>query len=140
MRWDRTAIRAGAGVCLVFAVPFSVGARVAADADNSELAVALSLGAVAGFLVGAGCAAWLQRVGTPLSHGIVTAGATYLAAQTVFIAVRLVRGDSVSWFAAVFNLTIVVGAGLLGGVLGQRLRSNGLVPSTERTRSEDLHD
>ena len=48
-----------------------------------------SIGATLGFLVGAGCAAWVQRVGFPLSHGLVTAGGTYAAAQAVFITVRL---------------------------------------------------
>jgi len=94
-RWDVPAMRSGAAVCLVFAVPFSIGARLAADHDNSSLAVLLSLGAVAGFLIGAGCAAWLQRRRTPLSHGIVTAGVTYLAAQAVFVAVRLARSQPV---------------------------------------------
>ena len=131
MTWDWAAIRAGAGVCLVFAVPFSIGARVAADSDRSSLALALSLGAVAGFVVGAGCAAWLQRAGTPLSHGLVTATGTYVLAQAVFIVVRLARSASVSWFAALFNLSIVVGAGLVGGLLGQRLRDSGVTPTSE---------
>jgi hypothetical protein len=128
-RWDTTAMRSGAGVCLMFAVPFSIGAAIAADADNPSLAVLLSLGAVAGFIVGAGCAAWLQRRDSPLSHGIVTAVATYLAAQAVFVAVKLIRGDGVSWFAAFFNLSVVAGAGLLGGFLGSRLQQRGITPS-----------
>lgn len=131
-RWDVPAMRSGAAVCLVFAVPFSIGARLAADHDNSSLAVLLSLGAVAGFLIGAGCAAWLQRRRTPLSHGIVTAGVTYLAAQAVFVAVRLARSQSVGWAALVFNLTVVVGAGLAGGWIGQRLQDKGFAPSSQR--------
>ena len=128
-RWDTAALRAGAGVALVFAIPFSIAARVAADSDNSELAVVLTLAAVAGFVVGAGCAAWVQRVGTPLSHGIVTAAGTYLAAQTVFVIVRIVRGDDVRWLAVLFNLTVVVFAGMIGGLLGARLRASGVQPS-----------
>ena len=86
MRWDWDAIRAGAMVALVFAVPFSIAGRWAADSrDDSTLAVWLNLGAVVGFVLGAGCAAWVQRVGTPLSHGLVTAVGTYLAAQAVFV-------------------------------------------------------
>ena len=106
-RWDWPAIRAGAGVALVFAVPLAIGARIAADRDDDALAVGLSIGATIGFLVGAGCAAWIQRVGFPLSHALVTAGGTYVAAQTVFIAVRLVRGEDVRWFGALFTLTFV---------------------------------
>ena len=81
-----------------------------------------------GFVLGAGCAAWVQRTGTPLSHGLVTAIGTYLAAQAVFAVVRLARGQDVRWFAIMFNLTVVLGAGLLGGLLGQLLRSRGVLP------------
>ena len=131
-RWDIPAIRAGALVSLVFAVPFSIGARVAADGDHSGLAVGLVLGALAGFVLGAGCAAWIQRRGTPLSHGMVTAGGTYLAAQAVFVVIRLIRSDDVSWFALLFNLSFVLVAGVVGGVLGQRLQASGCVPSGTR--------
>lgn len=129
MSWDWQAIRAGAGVCLVFAIPFSIAARVVADNDNSGAAVILTLGAVAGFILGAGCAAWVQRAGTPLSHGIVTAAITYLTAQTVFVIIRLIRSDEVRWFAVFFNLSIVIGAGLAGGWIGQRLQAKGFTPS-----------
>ena len=129
-RWDAVALKAGASVALVFAVPFSIAARWAADSqDDSSLAIWLSLGAVAGFVLGAGCAAWVQRLGLPYSHALVTATGTYLAAQAVFISIRLFRGADVSWFAAFFNLSVVVGAGVLGGALGQRLRSKGFRPT-----------
>jgi hypothetical protein len=129
MRWDWDAIRAGAMVALVFAVPFSIAGRWAADSrDDSTLAIWLNLGAVLGFLLGAGCAAWVQRVGLPLSHGLVTAVGTYLAAQAVFVVVRLARGLDVRWFAIVFNLMVVLLAGLLGGLLGQRLQRRGIEP------------
>ena len=129
-RWDIQALEAGAVVALVFAVPFSVAARWAADSqDDTSLATLLSLLAVIGFVLGAGCAAWVQRVNLPYSHAITTATGTYVAAQTVFIVVKLLRGSDVNWFAALFNFSIVVGAGLVGGVLGQRLRSKGFRPT-----------
>lgn len=130
-RWDWDAIRAGASVALVFAVPFSIAARWAADSrDDSTLAVWLSLGAVLGFVLGAGCAAWVQRTGTPLSHGLVTALGTYVAAQALFALIRLIRGQDVRWFAIMFNLAVVLGAGLLGGLLGGKLRSRGVLPGS----------
>ena len=130
-RWDWDAIRAGAMVALVFAVPLSIAGRWAADSrDDSALTIWFNLGAVVGFVLGAGCAAWVQRVGFPLSHGLVTAVGTYLAAQAVFIAVRLIRGLDVRWFAVVFNLMVVLLAGLLGGILGQRLRDRGVFPGS----------
>ncbi|MDQ3177379.1 MAG: hypothetical protein M3Q72_07510 [Actinomycetota bacterium] len=125
---DVPALRAGGGVALVFAIPFSIGARLAADNDDSGLAVWLTLGAIVGFVIGAGCAAWVQPLGTPLIHGIVTASVTYLLAQAVFVVVRLVRGEDVRWLALVFNLTVVVFAGLVGGMLGQRLTQQGFRP------------
>lgn len=130
MRWDRDALKAGALVALVFAVPFSLAARWAADSrDDETLALWLSVGALVGFLLGAGCAAWVQRLGLPLSHGLATATGTYLAAQAVFISVKLARGGDVNWFATLFTLSAVAGVGLLGGVLGGRLRAKGFVPS-----------
>lgn len=129
-RWDLDALKAGAMVSLVFAVPFSLGARWAADSrGDSTLAVWLSVGAIVGFLLGAGCAAWVQRLGLPLTHGLATAIGTYTAAQAIFIVVRLLRGSEVSWFAALFNLSVVAGVGLLGGSLGGRLRAKGFRPS-----------
>ena len=129
-RWDAAALKAGASVSLVFAVPFSIAARWAADSqDDGALAVWLSLGAVLGFVLGAGCAAWVQRLDLPYSHALATATGTYLAAQAVFILIRLLRGADVNWFAAFFNLSVVVGAGVLGGALGQRLRSKGFRPT-----------
>ncbi len=129
-RWDLDALKAGGMVALVFAVPFSIAARWAADSrDDSTLAAWLSFGAVIGFVLGAGCAAWVQRRDLPLSHGLATAIATYVAAQTVFIAVRLLRSNDVNWFAALFNLSMVAGAGLIGGLLGGRMRAKGFRPS-----------
>ena len=129
-RWDVPALKAGGMVALVFAVPFSIGSRWAADRDDSTLAMFLVLGAVVGFVLGAGCAAWVQRVGFPLSHGIVTAVGTYVIAQAVFVTIRLVRGSEVRWFALLFNLSVTIGAGLVGGVLGERLRAKGFRPSS----------
>ena len=134
-RWDWDAIRAGATVALVFAVPFSIAARWAADSNDTAIAVWLSLGAVLGFVLGAGCAAWVQRTDTPLSHGLVTAIGTYLAAQAVFAVVRVLRGHDVRWFAIMFNLAVVLGAGLLGGLLGQILRSRGVLPGSRGTKA-----
>jgi hypothetical protein len=133
-RWDVAALRAGAGVSLVFAIPFSIGARLAADSDNDDLAVLLTIGAVVGFILGAGCAAWIQTADAPLMHGIVTATGTYLAAQAVFVLIRLLRGDEVRWLAVIFNLTVVVFAGVIGGLLGARLQASGITPSRTSNR------
>lgn len=132
-RWDLDAIRAGGGVALVFAIPLTVLAAVV-DSDSSALNALFFFGAMFGFVLGAGCAAWVQRLGTPLSHGVVTASSTYLAAQIVFVVIRLVGGDSVNWLRIGFTLMLVAGAGLFGGVLGSRLQQRGITPSSRLER------
>ncbi len=126
---DGAALRQGAWVALVFAVPFSIASRVVADHDpNSPWAPLLWLAALAGFTLGAGVAAWVQTKDLPLAHGMVCAGGTYLAAQAVFVVVKLLRGGEVKWLGVFFTFTAVLFAGLLGGGLGSILRKRGLVP------------
>ena len=71
---DWYALRAGGSVSLVFAIPFSIAARIVADRDNSSGAASLlSLAALVGFVLGAGVAAWAQRLQLPLKHGLICA-------------------------------------------------------------------
>lgn len=134
-RLDWQAIRSGAAVCLVFAVPLSLAARWAADSrDDSGLAILLTLGAIGGFVLGSGVAAWVQQTGFPWAHALITASGTYVVAQSLFIAARLVTSREVRWYAALFNLTPVLFAGVLGGVLGTVLQRKGFVASTRSDR------
>jgi hypothetical protein len=126
-RWDVDAIRAGALICLVLAIPFTVLGLVS---DGAR--VISFFGAVVGFVIGSGSAAWAQRCGTPQSHALVTAIGTYVAAQGLFVALRLVTGREVNWFAVFFTLSIVSFAGVIGGFLGSRLQAKGFVPSSRR--------
>ena len=126
---DRSALQQGAWVSLVFAVPFSIGSRWVADHDpGSPWASVVWLAALGGFTLGAGIAAWVQRTGFPLLHGLVCAGGTYLAAQGVFTIIRLARGASVSWLSIFFTFTVVVFSGVIGGAIGSALRKRGIVP------------
>lgn len=147
---DREALKQGAWVSLVFAVPFSIGSRLMADHEaNSPWVSVLWLAALGGFVLGAGIAAWVQRTGFPLLHGLVCAGGTYIAAQLVFIVIKLFRGGSISWLAVFFTFSVVLTAGLVGGGLGSALRKRGLMPTAERNarrnaeldqqRDVDLH-
>lgn len=130
-RWDIDALRAGASVCLVMAVPFRVLAAVVGS-DSGGLNALFFVLFVTFFLIGAGSAAWVQRNGTPLSHAMVVAVGTYAASEVVFIAIRLVRGTSVPWFTLFFTLSVVSIAGLIGGYVGSGLQRNGFVPSSRR--------
>ena len=131
---DNQALRAGATVALVFAVPFSIAARWVADSEGGSEALAawLSLAALVGFVLGAGVASWMQQRRLPLMHGMVCAIGTYVAAQSVFILVRLIMGREVRWLAAIFNLTAVMVAGAIGGGLGAALHKRGLRPRSQR--------
>ncbi|MEO7371469.1 MAG: hypothetical protein ABI949_03805 [Ilumatobacteraceae bacterium] len=135
-RLDWNALRAGGSVSLVFAIPFSIAARIVADRGNSAGAASLlSLAALIGFVLGAGVAAWAQRLRLPLKHGIICAIGTYVAAQAVFIVIRSIRGNDVRWLAAIFNLTAVAVAGLMGGALGSALHRRGFYPTSSRGAS-----
>jgi len=132
-RWDWPALRAGATIALTFAIPITVVAAIV-DSDSSGLNALFFFGAMWGFVLGGGCAAWIQRAGTPMSHGVVSTGGSYLAVQAVFVAIRLAGGDSVNWFSVFFTLGLAGMAGMVGGVLGSRLQQRGFVPSSMRNR------
>lgn len=138
---DRTALGRGALVSLVFAIPFSVAMSIVAGADgDSGWQGLLFLGAFGGFVLGAGVAAWVQDRGLPFLHGMVAAGGTYLATQSVFTVVRLARGESISAFALLFTFTFVLLAGVIGGALGSVLRRRGLVPGMRGSALDGRHD
>ena len=130
-RWDLDAVRAGIGVCLILAIPLTLIAAFV-DSDSSGLNAFFFFGAMFGFVLGGGCAAWVQRRGTPMSHGVITTIVAYLGAQSVFILIRLVRGESVNWFGVFFTLSLVTLAGLFGGILGSQLQARGFLPSSQR--------
>ena len=128
-RWDTEAIKSGATVALVFAVPFSITARVFSD---SGIAVILSLCAAIGFLLGAAVAAWHQQRRTPLSHAIVTAALSYIIPQTIFVIVKLARGGEVRWLGVFFNLTVTLTVGVIGGFIGSAMQKTGAAPKGRR--------
>lgn len=131
MNLDFAALRQGGAIALVVGAPCAIGSSIVASGndENSPLVALLWLGAVAGFLIGAGVAAWVQRRGTPLMHGLVCAGGTYLAVQLVFSVVRLSRGRDVSWLGLFFTFTVVLFAGVIGGGLGGMLQRRGFTSS-----------
>ena len=137
-RWDTDAIKAGGGVCIVFAVPFQVLALLVGK--TSSLATLLRVLALLGFLLGAGVAAWVQRKQLPLAHGIVTAIGAFAVVQVAFIIGRAIVGNDLRLGAAVANLAPVLGVGLLGGFLGQALQRGGLAPGMRGRALRDDHD
>lgn len=135
---DFAALRQGGAIALVVGVPCAIGSSVMANNHSDSFFVALLwLGAVAGFVVGAGVAAWMQRKGTPLIHGLVCAGGTYVAAQLVFTIVRLSRGREVHWLGLFFTFTVVLFAGIIGGGLGSMMQRRGITPSSRSGATSD---
>jgi hypothetical protein len=89
-RWDVPALRAGASVCAVFAVPLQVIAQVLGrDSGLADLLTVVSFG---GFVLGGGVAAWSQRRQLALSHSLVTVLGTFLVLQLLFVLARAVSG------------------------------------------------
>ena len=130
-RWDVDALRAGASVCITLAVPFRILAAIV-DSDSGALNALFFMLFVIFFVIGSGCAAWVQRTGTPLSHALVTAIGTYVVVEAAFTAVRLIRGTDTQWFQVMFTLSVISAAGVVGGFLGSRLQARGFVPSSRR--------
>jgi hypothetical protein len=127
-RFDLDAIRAGGMVAVVFAIPITVIASLV-DSDSGATNALFFVGAMVGFFLGAGCAAWVQRLGSPLTHGITTALLTFVVPQLIIVIVRLAGGNSVNLFNVFLLSPFVVGTGLFGGLAGGFLRSRGFVPS-----------
>ncbi len=130
-RWDLDALRAGASVCITLAVPFRILAAVVGS-DSGGLNALFFVLFVTFFVVGSGCAAWVQRAGTPLSHALMTAIGTYTVVEAAFIVVRVARGTDIPWFAILFTFSVVSAAGIVGGFFGSRLQAQGFVPSNRR--------
>lgn len=130
-RWDVDALRAGVSVCVVLALPFRVLAAIVGG-DSGGLNALFYLLFIAFFVIGSGCAAWVQRTGTPLSHALVTAIAAYVTLEAVLVVVRLTRGTAIPWSAILVTASVVLIAGVIGGFLGSRLQAKGFVPSSRR--------
>ncbi len=128
-RWDGQAIREGASVAVLFAVPFTIIARLAFDdSDKSGWASVLGLASFLGFVLGAGVAAWRQQRGAPLSHGVITATGVFVVVQIIFAVIRVAGGNSLHVGKIIVSLSLTALAGLLGGLLGGFLQREGTAP------------
>lgn len=128
-RFDLVAIRRGAGVAAMFAVPIQVIARLAVDEDRrSGWTSIIALAVLAALVLGSGVAAWHQQRNTPLSHGVLTAAAVYIVLQFVFSIVKVIQGDSIAWGRIIVSLGLSLVAGVCGGLLGSTLLRRGMEP------------
>ena len=123
-RLDPKALREGALVAAVVAVPAGVVGRVLSDRpDQPDWLWVLVVVVLAGLVAGAAVAASRQDRGFPLTHGVVTAVGVFVAVQTVGILIRLLRGDPISWSRVTSSLLLSLMAGVAGGLLGSAFLS-----------------
>jgi hypothetical protein len=130
-RLDRLALRQGASVTFVFAVPPTLIARFVLDTAESPGAWApfLSLVALFGFILGSGVAAWRTTTGQPMAHAFLAGAGVFVLAQVAFLLIRLATGGDirVGRILVAFSLSLV--ASFIGGWLGIGLRRSGATPS-----------
>jgi NADH:ubiquinone oxidoreductase subunit 2 (subunit N) len=127
---DREALRAGASVTLLFALPPTLVARFVLDNndDTSGWAPLLSLIAVLGFVLGSGVAAWRQQSRRPMTHAVVAGAGIFVVAQAVFLAVRIATGGDARVMRILTSFSLSLVASVIGGLLGNFMQKNGVRP------------
>ncbi len=114
---DRPAIVKGMVMAAVIAVPFALLGLAASD-DGLGWAGWLSvLGVLLGLVIGGFFAARDQRVGAPLTNGIVAALGVYVVVQGLGIVKRLIVGDELNWAKYASSMLLSIVAGTVGALL-----------------------
>ena len=110
------------------------------DTGEPVYNIPVALGLMVFFALCAQCAATLAVIKRetnswrwPLFAFVYMTVLAYVGAQAVFISIRLIGGNTVNWFGVFFTLSLVILAGVFGGVLGSVLQARGFVPSSRRT-------
>ena len=116
-RLDAVALRQGASVAALLALPFGIAAAFFRD-DRKGLASILTALVLIGLVLGAGVAAWKQQRGTPLTHGIVTAVSVFVLIQAFGTVRRALAGEPLHWGRIVSSLVLSAVAGVVGGLMG----------------------
>ena len=115
---DRAAVVKGMLAAAVVAVPFALLGLAASDDDSLGWAGWLSvLGILLGLVIGGFIAARDQRVGAPLTNGIVAAVAVYVIVQAIGIVKRSISGEDLHWAKYLSSLLLSVVAGTIGALL-----------------------
>jgi hypothetical protein len=129
---DDEALRQGVFIAAGIAVPAALIGLLFVDdatgASNDGWTVLFPLLVLAGLVLGAGCAAWVQRRGAPLTHGIATALIVFVGVQLIGIARRVISNESINWGRVASSLLLSLLAGTIGGLLGGWLA--GRMPAT----------
>jgi O-antigen/teichoic acid export membrane protein len=105
-------------VAAVIAVPFALLGLAASDEESLGWAGWLSvLGILLGLVIGGFIAGRDQRVGAPLTNGIVAAVTVYVIVQGIGIIKRAVAGDELHWGKYASSLLLSIVAGTVGALL-----------------------
>lgn len=129
-RLDIQALREGASVTLVFAVPPTLVARFILDNGNdaSGWAPLMSIIAVFGFVLGSGVAAWRQTARRPMTHATLAGAGVFIAAQALFLLIRVATNGDVRVMRILTSFSLSLVASVIGGLLGNFLQKNGIRP------------
>ncbi|MSO59516.1 MAG: hypothetical protein EXQ63_04235 [Ilumatobacteraceae bacterium] len=119
-RLDHQALKAGASVTLMLAVPPTLIARFVLDTQNNSSGWApfLTLIAVAGFVIGAGVAAQQQTRLTPLLHGVTASTGSFLVVQAALVLAKLLLRSDIRFGRMLTSLTVSLVASVVGSLLG----------------------
>ena len=120
MRLEPAAVGLGAVVTMAVGIPVAAVGAVVLD-DGSELVWFFGVLALLGFLAG-GYVAGHRRPEAPMAHGAVAALLGFAVSQAVSALLQVVRDESVSVVAVVFNALLAANIGLVGGLVGGRQR------------------
>ena len=126
---DRAAVVKGMVVAGAIAVPFALLGLAASDEDSLGWAGWLSvLGILLGLVIGGFLAGRDQRVGAPLTNGIVAAVAVYVVVQGIGIVKRAVAGDDLNWAKYASSLLLSIVAGTVGALLASMASASRRAP------------
>jgi hypothetical protein len=115
---DRPAVLKGMAAAAIIAVPFALLGLAASDEDSLGWAGWLSVvGVLLGLVIGGFLAARDQRVGAPLTNGIVAAVAVYVVVQGIGILKRAVADEELNWAKYASSLLLSIVAGTVGALL-----------------------
>jgi hypothetical protein len=115
---DRPAVLRGMAAAAVIAVPFALLGLAASDEESLGWAGWLSvLGILLGLVIGGFIAGRYQRVGAPLTNGIVAAVTVYVIVQAIGVIKRAVAGDELHWAKYASSLLLSIVAGTVGALL-----------------------
>jgi putative membrane protein (TIGR04086 family) len=115
---DRSAVFRAMIVSAVITVPFAILGTAASDDSSLGWASWLAVvGVLLGLVIGGFVAARDQRVGAPLTNGIVAAVGVYVVVQGIGILKRVVVDEQLNWARYVSSLLLSIVAGTVGALL-----------------------